>query len=153
MTSIKYWRTTSQKPQFQNILYRRVDKIVNKKLDKEACEALVCPALELIDTHCKDYKLRSVHRLIPIQEIKKLAKEYLKKTYHHPEYQSIIPLLPAFVYIGCNIEEDGAYGKREVWKNNHISTRECAELFGRSENTVRKWILEITKELEITIKG
>ncbi len=127
-------------------------RMTNKELEIEGCRVFICPNLNEIDS-----KLLQNYPGITNEQIKAckdIAVEYLRKTYHKPRYSSIKPLLPAFVYIGLNIyyENGTRYYNIGTHGTHAITMREAATIFGIWEPSIRKWVKDVTAELNIVRK-
>lgn len=109
--------------------------MVNKELEKKACEIFVCPNLSLIDQKGKELNLKDS----TIKRAKDLAIEFFKKTYHKPPYSSAVFLLPSFLYIASVLE-----GERKF-------QIEVAAVFGTTSATINRWNKTIIKILGLKL--
>ena len=108
---------------------------IPKDLETRAYEVFVYPTLGLIDTKCKELGLRDE----TTKRAKELAIEYIRKTYHNPDYSHIKFLLPAFVQIAS------------VLNNDRRKQRDIASVFGVTVTSIRKWYMHIVDILNIDI--
>lgn len=124
------------KPNIQNQNLKRKD------LEAQGCKVFVCPNLKLIDARSKYLNLQDT----TLQKAKDIAREYFKKTYHHPKYRSVIPVLAACLHMASVIENRPPdYSERRT-QTSIINS------FGLSSTSaIRKWFYEIRDELCIDV--
>lgn len=124
------------KPNIQN------QNLRGKDLEAQGCKVFVCPNLKLLDIRSKDLDLQDT----TLQKAKDIAREYFKKTYHHPKYSSVIPVLAACLHMASVIEN------RPPDYSERRTQLAIINSFGLSStSTIRKWFCEIRDELCIDV--
>lgn len=102
-------------------------------LEARAYETFVYPNIALIETKGKELGLKDE----TIKKAVDMATEYIKKTYHNPQYSHIKFLLPGFVYISSVLNDD------------RRTQRDIAHTFGVTSSSIRKWYMHIEEIMEI----
>ena len=102
-------------------------------LEARAYETFVYPNVALIETKGKELGLKDE----TIKKAMDMATEYIKKTYHNPQYSHIKFLLPGFIYISSVLNDD------------RRTQRDIARAFGVTSSSIRKWYMHIEEIMEI----
>ena len=118
-----------------------------KDLEAQACKVFVCPNLKLIDIRGQELDLQDT----TIQKAKDIARDYFKKTYHHPKYSSVRPILAACLYM-ASVIESGHTTNGQLDYSERRTQLEVRGVFGyQSAQAIRKWFYEIRDELCIDV--